>query len=168
MIGKFIKNTGNTIVLLIIKRQYFPDWVLIPKILPGGFLVHHDGFGFSKNRFGISLQQRDGKDIKKRMVAKYNPLLFKKRFVVFDHKTSPVPKTDGIFNFREFMDEGIGGTGRQYGHMMMTPPVKDFRSHPIDPVGIFIVSVITDFMLDKHQYQQAAGHANGQAKYIDK
>ena len=147
----------------------FSDWIFTAEEFFCHLLGEEDGVRFLEGGFGVALDEGEGEEFQDVCVGHAEPLA--EAFVAVAYPGPAVlSEVDphGALDFREVVFErgGEGARGAN-GVAGIGAFGVGFSEDPVDPVGVFVVPVVAEFILDVEEDEDAAGHADGQAGDVD-
>ena len=151
----------------IVEVKGLSHWVAIGKVTLRALFGEDDGVGRIECRCGISRDEGDGKDIEKAAFCVVKIFLddiirFSVDSLTFSSQSRAVDYLR--ISFLQCFRYGY----RYIGNSPFVVAVSGVPQNAMDLIGIFVKSIVAQFVLYKEHDQHTARNTNGESRYIDK
>src|SRR5688572_24431236 len=165
-----LHDSRNSYIITLVELQRFSNRIAIAKITFRDFLRDDYGVHISQCRFRISFYKPESKDVKETAVDTPD-LFFVDSFapVLYQCGSTPV-RMHARYSYylrnltlhRSRERSRVRGIG--YSATVIVDKILDY---PIHRAGVFMKSIVTQFVFNKEKDQQTARHANGEPEDVD-
>ena len=151
----------------IVELKGLPHWIAIGKVTLRALFGEDDGVGCVECCCGISRDEGDGKDVEKAAFHVVEIFLgdvirFPADGLTFSSQSRAVNDLWKLFF------QGFRYGNFNIGNGPFVVAVSGVPQNAIDPVGIFVKSIVAQFVLYKEHDQHAARNTNGESRDVDK
>ena len=165
--GHILIHACDLVVVFIFKDKGLANWVFIGEIFLSSALTNDHRVGIVQRIFRITLNKRNGENVKYGTVGKDNFIFLNILINPFDKDGAIVPKTPGGLHFGIIISKCIRHRSRCHSHAQVIRPELNFTINAVNPVCRHVMAVVAQFIRDIQNDQKAGSNTDGQTEYID-
>ena len=165
--GEALQHPRHRVVGFIVEAEGLAHRVVVAEILLRHGLGEDHRVGLGEGCFWIALDQGEGEDVEDRRVGQQDVVFVELMVFVGDQGASGIQKAHGVEHLRILLNQRSSHRRRRGGRVNERAANRALEVHAVDPVGVFVVAVVAEFVLDVEHDQHAGRHPNRQPGNVD-